>query len=120
MAIIIKKARLVWRNPYITDGLIAMWDGEWNTGGGKHSNSASSICDLSGNNHALSLSNASYSIGGNYVAFTSGFGMASLNSLVKTVSVCYTDFAVQERNSFFVSPTTVPVIYSSKGALLQS
>ena len=26
----------VWTNPYVTDGLVAMWDGEWNTGGGVH------------------------------------------------------------------------------------
>lgn len=25
-----------WTNPYITDGLVAMWDGEWNAGGGVH------------------------------------------------------------------------------------
>lgn len=25
-----------WVNPYVTDGLIAMWDGEWNAGGGVH------------------------------------------------------------------------------------
>ena len=25
-----------WKNPYITDGLVAMWDGEWNAGGGVH------------------------------------------------------------------------------------
>ena len=25
-----------WRNPYVTDGLVAMWDGEWNAGGGVH------------------------------------------------------------------------------------
>ena len=23
-----------WKNPYITDGLISMWDGQWNVGGG--------------------------------------------------------------------------------------
>ena len=26
----------IWKNPYVTDGLVAMWDGEWNAGGGKH------------------------------------------------------------------------------------
>lgn len=26
-----------WKNPYITDGLVAMWDGEWNAGPGNHS-----------------------------------------------------------------------------------
>lgn len=25
-----------WTNPYVTDGLVAMWDGEWNDGPGKH------------------------------------------------------------------------------------
>lgn len=25
-----------WQNPYVTDGLIAMWDGEWNAGPGVH------------------------------------------------------------------------------------
>jgi hypothetical protein len=25
-----------WRNPYVTNGLVAMWDGEWNAGGGVH------------------------------------------------------------------------------------
>lgn len=25
-----------WRNPYVTDGLISMWDGEWNAGRGIH------------------------------------------------------------------------------------
>lgn len=25
-----------WKNPYVTDGLVAMWDGEWNAGPGVH------------------------------------------------------------------------------------
>lgn len=37
-----------WVNPYITDGLIAMWDGEWNAGGGKHDANATVWKDLSG------------------------------------------------------------------------
>ena len=38
-----------WKNPYITDGLVAMWDGEWNAGGGKHDANATSWVDLTGN-----------------------------------------------------------------------
>jgi hypothetical protein len=38
-----------WKNPYITDGLIAMWDGEWNAGGGVHDPNATTWVDLSGN-----------------------------------------------------------------------
>ena len=33
-------------NPYITDGLVAMWDGEWNVGLGKHSDTATVWKDL--------------------------------------------------------------------------
>ena len=35
-----------WKNPYVTDGLIAMWDGEWNAGGGKHDPNATRWVDL--------------------------------------------------------------------------
>lgn len=37
-----------WKNPYVTDGLIAMWDGEWNAGGGKHDPNATTWVDLVG------------------------------------------------------------------------
>jgi hypothetical protein len=35
-----------WQNPYITDGLVAMWDGVWNIGPGKHSDTTSEWVDL--------------------------------------------------------------------------
>lgn len=35
-----------WTNPYITDGLVAMWDGEWNAGGGVHDANANAWKDL--------------------------------------------------------------------------
>ena len=38
-----------WQNPYVTDGLVAMWDGEWNAGGGVHDANATVWVDLSGN-----------------------------------------------------------------------
>lgn len=37
-----------WQNPYITDGLVAMWDGEWNAGGGVHDATATTWADLAG------------------------------------------------------------------------
>ena len=37
-----------WRNPYVTDGLVAMWDGEWNAGGWVHDANATSWVDLIG------------------------------------------------------------------------
>lgn len=42
--------KAAWTNPYVTDGLVAMWDGEWNAGGGVHDASATVIKDLVGNN----------------------------------------------------------------------
>ena len=38
----------VWQNPYVTDGLIAMWDGEWNAGGGVHDASGGLVEIFSG------------------------------------------------------------------------
>ena len=38
-----------WTNPYVTDGLVAMWDGEWNAGPGVHDNTIKDWVDLSGN-----------------------------------------------------------------------
>ena len=49
-----KAAGAKWVNPYITDGLIAMWDGEWNAGGGKHDESATTCVDIVGGVHTFS------------------------------------------------------------------
>lgn len=37
-----------WKNPYVTDGLVAMWDGEWNVRGGEHDPNATTWKDLAG------------------------------------------------------------------------
>lgn len=42
-----------WVNPYITDGLVAMWDGEWNAGGGKHDANATEWANLVDSNNNL-------------------------------------------------------------------
>lgn len=41
--------KAAWTNPYVTDGLVAMWDGEWNAGGGVHDAAATVWKDLVGN-----------------------------------------------------------------------
>lgn len=53
-----------WSNPYVTDGLIAMWDGEWNAGGGVHDNTITEWFDLTGNNHRMYAPSPSW--GANY------------------------------------------------------
>ena len=40
-------------NPYVTDGLIAMWDGEWNSGFGIHSSDINDFIDLATGERAL-------------------------------------------------------------------
>ena len=40
--------KTAWTNPYVTNGLVAMWDGEWNAGGGVHDPNATSWVDLVG------------------------------------------------------------------------
>ena len=40
-----------WNNPYVTDGLVAMWDAEWNAGGGVHDAAATKWMDLVGTKH---------------------------------------------------------------------
>lgn len=42
-----------WQNPYVTDGLVAMWDGIWNAGPGVHDNTITDWVDLSGNNKSF-------------------------------------------------------------------
>lgn len=39
-----------WTNPYVTDGLLLMWDGIWNAGGGEHDDELRCV-DISGNGH---------------------------------------------------------------------
>lgn len=51
-----------WQNPFTTDGLIAMYDAEWNGGGGVHSSDFSKIVDSSGNGMDAVLSSASTSL----------------------------------------------------------
>ena len=56
----------LWSNPYVTDGLIAMWDGEWNVGPGKHSSTTSTWKDLIGSlNFAILSENIESSWDGN-------------------------------------------------------
>ena len=49
-----------WRNPYVTDGLVAMWDGEWNAGGGVHDANAIVWKDLVGTNDLKLYGNCAF------------------------------------------------------------
>ena len=62
------KAAEGWTNPYVTDGMIAMWDAEWNAGGGVHDSSLFAIRDLVGSSD-IALSSDCV-IGSNSISFT--------------------------------------------------
>ena len=58
-------AKAAWRNPYVTDGLVAMWDGEWNAGGGVHDPNATTWLDLVGGRIASGISTSQ--VGANFM-----------------------------------------------------
>lgn len=64
-----------WRNPYVTDGLIAMWDGEWNIGGGVHDANATTWVDLVGG-ASIQLSPADCTIEAASITTTAGHQLA--------------------------------------------
>lgn len=65
-----------WKNPYVTDGLIAMWDAEWNAGPGEHDATATTWKNLvSGGVDATTSGSNVWS--SNYVSGGKGFVVAS-------------------------------------------
>lgn len=68
-----------WTNPYITDGLIAMWDGEWNAGGGVHSASPDVWSDLVGANDFVQTGQVSW--GKNFVTIDNRSGKNGFTTL---------------------------------------
>lgn len=77
-----------WTNPYVTDGLVAMWDGEWNAGGGVHDASATTWKDLVGSNDLVIYG----SVQGNCVR-TTNTAAAEKSGLtilgIATIEACY-------------------------------
>lgn len=57
---IIKKATLVLGNPYVTDGLVAHFDGIWNADLGRHDLTATEWTDLVSGNHTISSAAISF------------------------------------------------------------
>ena len=53
-----QKSAASWVNPYITDELVAQWDGEWNIGGGLHDSNTTVWKDISG--HGRDLTSSSF------------------------------------------------------------
>lgn len=71
-----------WVNPYVTDGLVAMWDGEWNAGGGMHDPAATVWKDLAGD-FDLTISPASHFNVDRFQTGTSTYAPTSAYSTTK-------------------------------------
>ena len=55
-----QKSAAGWQNPYVTSGLVAMWDGIWNVGGGQeHDNSSKIWWDCVGGKPIILMSSKS-------------------------------------------------------------
>lgn len=109
-----------WTNPYVTDGLIGLWDGEWNVAGGQHDGSATTWVDISGNNRDAVLS-GTYSWGANYwhVESVSGQGLATWPAQNlgsgQTVEFVIDPIAATLYGRIIAEPAYVasPIVYSS-------
>lgn len=87
----IMAAKGSWVNPYVTDGLVAMWDGEWNAGGGVHDANATVWKDLIGNRDWTLGTSTSYEWTANSFDAKDQFAATQDfidGSLVNTVEVC--------------------------------
>lgn len=60
-----------WVNPYVTDGLVAMWDGEWNAGGGIHDPNLGKMVNLTGDS-SLDMDISELELGNNYLHSSGG------------------------------------------------
>ena len=58
-----------WINPYVTDGLVAMWDGEWNAGDGIRNVFLPVIKDITGSGRDLIFGNIEYDFGDKFIHF---------------------------------------------------
>ena len=77
-----------WTNPYVTDGLVAMWDGEWNAGGGIHDANATTWKDLIGNNDLTLAGTAAFGSAYLSVDYSSQVYSSSPITTVGTLEMC--------------------------------
>ena len=77
--------KVEWTNPYVTDGLVAMWDGEWNAGGGVHEDAPTEIADIVGNSPLSIVTPSAVQIGSNYFSPNNIYGGRTVNTTTQVV-----------------------------------
>ena len=75
-----------WQNPYVTDGLVAMWDGEWNAGGGKHSLNATTWANIIDDSDIMTPVGTSFSWGDKSCSITNCLFKNTNKPYIATIS----------------------------------
>lgn len=118
-----------WTNPYITDSLVAMWDVEWNAGGGMHDPNATVWKDLSGHNKDFSWQNGTSGLSwaDNYIELSNsnkvdGVKIASVSNVTGLTAgserTC--EIVMSFKWVFLDNPANVQVPFSLNGAAFPS
>ena len=91
-----------WNNPYVTDGLVAMWDGEWNAGPGKHDAHATTWKNLVTGDDDITLNNLTFDVNSLVgVMSTASYGtVPSTFDSVETIEVCFKKNAVDSSTKY--------------------
>lgn len=90
---IIKKATLVLGNPYITNGLVAQFDGIWNAGLGLHDAEATEWTNLVTGERTIST--AANSFTDNALTIQSANISVNLNSITATKAISRNEFTIE-------------------------
>lgn len=107
-----------WTNPYVTDGLIAMWDAEWNAGPGVHDVSAGWVDIIGGRNFTFV---GTPTFGDKSVTFNAGSNYAHTQLTAATVALIsggYTDEMLILNKPTYSSSTLNGVFGISKSGVL--
>ena len=119
-SVVIGPDKTPWTNPYVTDGLVAMWDGEWNAGPGVHDASATTWADICGRTPLSFETPAAITVMPNAMRVDYSFpnnsarvlsGQVGFAETAQTVEVCVTvDSGFTLNQDIFMGP------YSANGA----
>lgn len=105
-----------WVNPYVTDGLVAMWDGEWNAGGGVHDANATVWKDLVGTTD-ITLSRTT--VGDDYIYFpkgsNNGYGTADFPTSYGAIEIVLSKSINYNNSAYECCIISIGSVYSGLG-----
>lgn len=99
-----RRAAPAWTNPYVTDGLIAMWDAEWNAGGGVHDPNATTWKDLVGTNDLTLVSGAQTITSSSVVFNDTALGGKLADGIDNVVAIEFCGMVTRNASSAIFTP----------------